>query len=65
MFMRLKERLYNEPINDIIFTAFYRLFFAAQNFYQNDTFFLSDLIDLKHYLLIYMAENIDKLNRFL
>ena len=64
MFMRLKERLYSGPINDIIFTDFYKLFFAAHSFYQNDTVFLRDLINLKHYLLIYMAENIDKLNRF-
>ena len=77
MYNRLKERL-NEPdpdnpnstlaINDEVFQAFYKLFFAAQNFFQNDTFFLENLFEFKAYLkteLIYITSNVDRLNKLL
>ena len=69
MYLRLFDRIGNpesEPINDIIFNAFYRLFFAAQNFFQNDTFFDNDLVEFKTYLkneLHYITENLDRINK--
>ena len=72
MYNRLKERISgtneNGPINDIIFQAFYKLFFAAQNFFQNDTFFLENMIEFKTYLkneYNYITENVDRLNKIL
>ena len=77
MYSRLYERL-NEPdpdiptqtlpINDEIFQAFYKLFFAAQNFFQNDTFFLENLVEFKTFLkneIIYITYNVDRLNKLL
>lgn len=37
-------------INDNIFNSFYNLFFSAQNFMQDDSFFTGNLMDFKEYL---------------
>ena len=69
LYLRLLDRITGddaEPINDIIFNAFHRLFFAAQNFFQNDTFFDTNLIEFKTYLvneLNYITENLDRINK--
>ena len=72
MYNRLKERISetneNGPINDIVFQAFYKLFFAAQNFFQNDTFFLENMIEFKTYLkneFNYITSSVDRLNKIL
>ena len=71
LYTRLIDRLIlgntiNEPINEIVFTAFYRLFFAAQNFFQEDSFFETNLRELKTYLkeeIDYIIENEDRVNK--
>jgi hypothetical protein len=66
MFLRLQDRINSEPINDIVFTAFYRLFFAAQNFFQEDSFFETNLIEFKNYLKLevnYIVHNEDRVNK--
>ena len=76
MYNRLKERISltnsdgvaNDPINDLVFQAFYKLFFAAQNFFQNDTFFEINLVEFKTYLkneLNYITANLDRYNKIL
>ena len=60
MYLRLKERLNEGDFNDIVFKAFYRLFFAAQNFFQNDTFFKVNLIEFKSYLKEHINDIIDE-----
>ena len=71
LYTRLIDRLIlgntvNEPINEIVFTAFYRLFFAAQKFFQEDSFFETNLIELKTYLkeeINYIITNEDRVNK--
>ena len=73
LYQRLMDRLImgnisNEPINEIVFTAFYRLFFAAQNFFQEDSFFETNLIEFKSYLKqegSYITKNEDRINKLL
>ena len=71
MYLRLQDRVNGvaaEPFNDIIFQAFYKLFFAAQNFFQNDTFFQNNLIEFKTYLKTeynYITANVDRFNKIL
>ena len=73
LYSRLSERIIlgkmvDDPINDIIFKAFYILFFAAQNFFQDDTFFENNLIEFKTFLkenITYITENEDRVNKIL
>ena len=73
LYQRLIDRIVmgnvvGEPINEIIFTAFYRLFFAAQNFFQEDSFFESNLKDFKNYVkeeINYFTKNEDRINKIL
>jgi len=67
MYVRLRNRLSEDVINDIIFKAFYNLFFAAQNFFTNDTFFLNNLVDFRNYLkateTTYITSSVDKFDK--
>ena len=73
LYQRLIDRLIvgnvaGEPINDIVFTAFYRLFFAAQNFFQEDSFFETNLDEFKRYVkgeVNYITANEDRINKIL
>ena len=73
MYDRLKGQveLNNEegkPFNEILFLAFYKLFFAAQNFFQNNTFFENELVEFRTFLkseLNYITGNLDRLNKIL
>ena len=69
MHNRLRNRLSEGPINDDIFKSFYILFFAAQNFFTNDTFFIENLVDFRNYLktteTAYITSSVDKFNKIL
>ena len=73
LYQRLVDRLIignvaGEPINEFVFNAFYKLFFAAQNFFQEDSFFETNLIEFKMYLkeeVNYITANEDKINKIL
>ena len=56
----------NDPLNDFLFNAIYKLFFAAQNFFQNETLFEIDMNDFRNYLkneFNYITKNLDKYNK--
>ena len=67
MYTRLRNRLSEDAINDTIFDAFYKLFFAAQNFFTNDTFFIENLVDFRNYLktteTTYITSSVDKFDK--
>ena len=70
LYQRLLDRLFQvgEGFNDLIFNAFYKLFFAAQKFFQEESFFQSNLIEFKEYLKEekdYITENEDRINKLL
>ena len=69
MYTRLRNRLTENPINDTIFNSFYNLFFAAQNFFTNDTFFTENLVDFRNYLkdteTVYITSSVDKFDKIL
>jgi hypothetical protein len=69
MYTRLRNRLTESPINDTIFDSFYKLFFAAQNFFTNDTFFTENLVDFRNYLktteIDYITSSVDKFDKIL
>ena len=71
MYQRIMERINglninNENLNDMLFDAVYKLFFSAQNFFQNESFFEYDMIEFKNYLKnekVYITQSVDKLNK--
>ena len=73
LYQRLIDRLTlgsvtGDPINDNIFNAFYKLFFAAQNFFQEDSYFETNLIEFKSYLkerVSYITANEDRVNKIM
>ena len=68
LYQRLIERL-TKPgtsINDHIFNAFYKLFFAAQKFFQEESFFETNMVEFKNWLKEegeYIVENKDRINK--
>ena len=67
LYQRLIDRLVQTGgVNDIIFNAFYKLFFAAQKFFQEESFFQTNMIEFKNYILQegeYITDNEDFENR--
>ena len=70
MYERIMNQLNNSdsnpPLNDLLFNATYKLFFAAQNFFQNETFFEYDMKDFKNYLKTennYITQNLNNYNK--
>ena len=60
------NNLVSIPLNDYLFSAIYKLFFAAQNFFQNETFFEENLIDFRSYLkqeFNYITQNTEKFDK--
>ena len=56
------NNLVNPNLNDELFYGIYKLFFAAQNFFQNETFFVENLIDFRNYLkkeFSYITQDMD------
>ena len=68
LYQRLIDRLTQAGtgINDMVFNAFYKLFFAAQKFFQEESFFQANMIEFKNYLLEekdYITLNEDRINK--
>ena len=64
----LTGNLANRALNDILFNSIYKLFFAAQNFFQNDTFFEMNMNNFRNYLKTefnYITVNVDRINKIL
>ena len=55
--------------NDYVFNAFYKLFFAAQKFFQEENFFQTNLVEFKNYLYNdvtnYIIQDEDRINKLL
>ena len=68
LYQRLIDRLTQAGtgINDMVFNAFYKLFFAAQKFFQEESFFQTNMVEFKNYLLEekdYITLNEDRINK--
>ena len=68
LYQRLIDRVtqVGPGINDIVFKAFYKLFFASQKFFQEESFFSTNLVEFKTYLFSevdYITENEDRINK--
>ena len=73
LYQRLIDRLnqVGPGINDIIFKAFYKLYFAAQKFFQEESFFETNMVEFKNYFYTspgkeYIFDDgdyVDKLNK--
>ena len=74
MYKRIMNKLDNPDslvtpnLNDELFYAVYKLFFAAQNFFQNGTFFNENLNEFRNYLkrefaFDYITQDVDKFNK--
>ena len=67
MYKRILEQinsnnLINPVLNDELFYSMYKLFFAAQNFFQNDTFFEENLNEFRNLLKLennYITKDLD------
>ena len=64
LYQRLIDRatLSSVPFNDIVFKAFYKLFFAAQKFFQEENFFQTNMVEFKNYYKDYLKENQGQIN---
>ena len=73
-YKKLYQRLINRlnqvgpGINDMIFQAFYKLYFAAQKFFQEESFFETNMAEFKSYLYTspgkeYITLNEDRVNK--
>ena len=69
LYQRLIDRLSQGTggMNDMIFNAFYKLFFAAQKFFQEENFFQTNMIEFKTYLYNdvtnYITQDEDRINK--
>ena len=70
LYQRLISRLEQggAGINNMIFNSFYKLFFAAQKFFQEESFFETNMVEFKNYLLternyITLNGDVDRINK--